>query len=120
VGQPGCKGRSIKEDVLRLPLTAPQLLLEGIKLIPQCEDLLFFFGETVCVGGGGQAGAGGLLSVQKALITAVTWAGFDKQPALRPSCSLKASSWPHNARTLSSSLRNLQKWGWEEKGCLMF
>jgi hypothetical protein len=53
VGQSGGKGWPIKEDILRLALTAPQLLVESIKPVPQLKDLLLLLGKAVCVGAGG-------------------------------------------------------------------
>jgi hypothetical protein len=46
VRQSCCKRRAIVEDVLRLAFTAPELLIEGIQLVPQRENLLLLSWEA--------------------------------------------------------------------------
>lgn len=46
VGQASGKGGAIIEDVLWLSLCAPELLVEGIKLIPQLQNPFLFFGKA--------------------------------------------------------------------------
>lgn len=47
VRQACCERRAIVEDVLRLALTAAQLLLKSIKAVPQGEDLFLLGWEAV-------------------------------------------------------------------------